>query len=106
MTRFLQLKVAAHNSKLGCGSLLFIGLLYLRLTAGIKLLQSFLNVILRTDLSHLLSFSFCFIKWVKVCFDLSTKAFYLYLNLCLAREFTYCHFRNSLRLPLSDVSFS
>ena len=31
--------------------------------------------------------------------------FYLYLNLCLAREFTYCHIRIAIRLALSDVSF-
>ena len=30
---------------------------------------------------------------------------YLYLNLCLAREFTYRHIRNVIRLALSDVSF-
>ena len=27
----------------------------------------------------------------------------MYLNLCLAREFTYCHIRNVNRLALSDV---
>ena len=31
--------------------------------------------------------------------------FYLYLKLCLAREFAYCHIRNVFRLALSDVSF-
>ena len=30
--------------------------------------------------------------------------FYLYLNLCLAREFTYRHIRNVIRLALLDVS--
>ena len=29
----------------------------------------------------------------------------LILKLCLAREFTYCHIRNVIRLALSDVSF-
>ena len=31
--------------------------------------------------------------------------FNLYLDLCLAHEFTYCHIRNVIRLALSDVSF-
>ena len=28
------------------------------------------------------------------CFPVLIFCFYLYLNLCLAREFTYCHIRN------------
>ena len=39
------------------------------------------------------------------CFPVLIFCFYLYLNLCLAREFTYCHIRNVIRLALSDVSF-
>ena len=52
-------------------------------------------------------FSFCFIKscFVHVLFPVLIFCFYLYLNLCLAREFTYCHNRNVFRLALSDVSF-
>ena len=51
--------------------------------------------------------------WVKVsldfcprrCFPVLILCFFLYSNLCSAREFTYCHFRNILRLSLSNVSF-
>ena len=39
------------------------------------------------------------------CFPVLIFCFYLYLNLCLACEFTYCHIRNVIRLALSDVSF-
>ena len=39
------------------------------------------------------------------CFPVLIFCFYLYLNLCLAREFTCCHIRNVIRLALSDVSF-
>ena len=50
----------------------------------------------KTDLSYLLSLVFVSLSLVFVhvlfsCFDL---LFYLYLKLCLAREFTYCHIRN------------
>ena len=39
------------------------------------------------------------------CFPVLIFCFYLNLNLCLAREFSYCHIRNVIRLELSDVSF-
>ena len=39
------------------------------------------------------------------CFPVFINWFYLYLKLCLAREFTYCHNRNIIRLALSVVSF-
>ena len=52
-------------------------------------------------------FSFCFIVLFlsTYCFPVLIFCFYLYLNLCLAREFGYCHIRNVNRLALSDVSF-
>ena len=52
-------------------------------------------------------FRFCFIVLFlsTYCFPVLIFCFYLYLNLCLAREFTYCHIRNVIRLALSDVSF-
>ena len=60
------------------------------------LLWSILRVIFKTHLFCLLSFVFVWLSLVFVhvlfsCFDL---LFYLYLKLCLAREFTYCHIRN------------
>ena len=69
--------------------------------------SSILKVIFKTDLSYLLSLVFDSLSLVFVpvlfsCFDL---LLYLYLNLCLAREFTCCHIRNVIRLALSDVSF-
>ena len=72
------------------------------------MLWSILKVIFKTDLSHLLSLVFASLSLVFVhvlfsCFD--PFFFYLYLNLSLAREFTYCHIRNVIRLALSDVSF-
>ena len=41
-------------------------------------------------------FRFCFIVLFlsTYCFPVLIFCFYLYLNLCLAREFTYCHIRN------------
>ena len=39
------------------------------------------------------------------CFPVLIFCFYLYLNLFVAREFTYCHIRNVIRLAFSDVSF-
>ena len=51
----------------------------------------------KTDLSDSFKFSFRFIKWVKVTLDfvhvgvlnaVLIYCFYLYLNLCLARELT------------------
>ena len=39
------------------------------------------------------------------CFPVLIFCFYLYLNLCLAREFAYRHITNVIRLALSDVSF-
>ena len=55
-----------------------------------------MKVIFTTDLPCLLSLVFVSLSLVFVhvlfsCFDL---LFYLYLKLCLAREFTYCHIRN------------
>ena len=40
------------------------------------------------------------------CFPVLIFLFLLVLEfICLAREFTYCHFRNVIRLALSDVIF-
>ena len=39
------------------------------------------------------------------CFPVLIFFFYLFLNLCLARKFTYCDIRNVIRLALLDVSF-
>ena len=39
------------------------------------------------------------------CFPVLIFCFYLHLNLCLARELTYWHISNVIRLALSDVSF-
>ena len=55
-----------------------------------------MKVIFKTDPSYLLSLVFVSLSLVFVhalfsCFDL---LFLLYLNLCLAREFAYCHIRN------------
>ena len=55
-------------------------------------------------------FRFCFIKTCfcpcTYCFPVLIFCFYLYLNLCLAREFTYCHNKNVIRFQaLSYVSF-
>ena len=66
-----------------------------------------MKVIFKTDPSYLLSLVFVSLSLVFVhalfsCFDL---LFLLYLNLCLAREFAYCHIRNVIRLAFSDVSF-
>ena len=71
------------------------------------LLRSILKVIFKTDLSYLLSLVFVSLSLVlsTYCFPVLIFCFYLYLNLCLAREFTYCHIRNVIRLALSDVSF-
>ena len=57
-------------------------------------------------LSYLLSLVFVSLSLVlsTYCFPVLIFCFYLYLNLCLAREFTYCHIRNVNRLALSDVS--
>ena len=65
-----------------------------------QLLWSILKAIFKKDLSYLLSLVFASLSLVFVhvlfsCFDLF---FYLYLNLCLAHEFTYCHIRNVIRL--------
>ena len=75
------------------------------------LLWSILTDIFRTDLFHLLSFVFISLSGSRLvlicphkCFPVLIFCFYLYLNLCQAREFTYCHFRNILRLSLSEVS--
>ena len=72
-----------------------------------KLLWSILKVIFKTDLSYLLSLVFVSLSLVlsMYCFPVLIFCFYLYLNLCLAREFTYCHIRNVFRLTLSDFSF-
>ena len=66
-----------------------------------------MKVIFNTDLSYLLSLVFVSLSLVlsMYCFPVLIFCFYLYLNLCLAREFTYCHIRNVIRLALSDVSF-
>ena len=71
-----------------------------------KLLWSILKVIFKTDPSFLL-ISFCIIEscFVHVLFPVLIFCFYLYFNSCLAREFTYCHIRNVIRLALSDVGF-
>ena len=66
-----------------------------------------MKVIFKTDPSYLLSLVFVSLSLVFVhalfsCFDL---LFLLYLNLCLASEFAYCHIRNVIRLAFSDVSF-
>ena len=65
-----------------------------------------MKVIFETDLSFKFSFGFIlslvFVHVLFSCFDL---LFLLYLKLCLASEFTYCHIRNVFRLALSDVSF-
>ena len=66
-----------------------------------------MKVIFKTDPSYLLSLVFVSLSLVFVhalfsCFDL---LFLLYLNLCLAREFAYCHIRNVIRLAFSGVSF-
>ena len=68
---------------------------------------SILKLIFKTDLSHLLCLVFVSLSLVlsTYCFPVLIFCFYLYLNLCLAREFTYCHIRNVIRLALSDVSF-
>ena len=39
------------------------------------------------------------------CFPVLIFFFYLFLNLCFVRKFTYCDIRNVIRLALSDVSF-
>ena len=72
------------------------------------MLGSILKVIFKTDLSYLLSLVFVSLSlvFVHVLFSGLIFCFYLYLNLCLAREFTYCHIRNVIRLAFSDVSFS
>ena len=64
-------------------------------------------MVFKTDLSYLLSLVFVSLSLVlsTYCFPVLIFCFYLYLNLCLAREFTYCHIRNVIRLSLSDVSF-
>ena len=56
------------------------------------------------DLSHLLTLVFVSLSGSRLvliyphkCFPVLIFRFYVYLNLCLAREFTYCHFRNILR---------
>ena len=41
---------------------------------------------------------------MRTCFPVLIFCFYLYLKLCLVREFTYFHIRNVIRLALSDVS--
>ena len=67
-----------------------------------------MKVIFKTDLSHLLSLVFVSLSLIFVhvlfsCFDL---LFLLVLEFMLiAREFTYCHIRNVIRLALSDVNF-
>ena len=48
-----------------------------------------------------LKFSFCFIKSCFLPRTVLIFCFYLYLNLCLAHEFTYCHIRNVIRLAMS-----
>ena len=77
------------------------------LSNRLKLLWSILKVIFKTDLSYLLSLVFVSLSLVLsvYCFPDVTFCFYLHLNLWLAGEFTYCHIRNVIRLPLSDVNF-
>ena len=72
-----------------------------------KLLWSILKVTFKTDLSYLLSLVSVSLSLVlsMYSFPVLIFCFYLYLNLCLAREFTYCHIRNVFRLTLSDFSF-
>ena len=64
------------------------------------LLWSILKDIFKTDLSYLLSLVFVSLVLFlsTYCFPVLIFCFYLYLNLCLAREFTYCHIRNVIRL--------
>ena len=52
---------------------------------------SILKVIFKTDPSHLLCLVFVSLSLVlsTYCFPVLIFCFYLYLNLCLAREFTY-----------------
>ena len=71
------------------------------------LLWSILKVILKTDLSYLLSLVLVSLSLFlsTYCFPALIFCFYLYLKLCLARKLTYCHIRNVIRLALSDVSF-
>ena len=66
-----------------------------------------MKVIFKTDLRYLLSLVFVSLSLVlsMYCFPVLIFCFYLYLNLCLAREFTYCHIRNVFRLTLSDFKF-
>ena len=58
--------------------------------------------IFKTDLSYLLSLVFDSLSLVlsTYCFPVLIFCFYLYLNLCFARECTYCHIRNVIRLAL------
>ena len=71
-----------------------------------NVLWSILKVIVKTDLSYLLSLVFVSLTFFLLanCFPSLFFCFYLYLNWCLARECTYCQFRNVFRLALSDVS--
>ena len=72
------------------------------------LLWSILKVTFKTDLSYLLSLVFVLLSLAFVhedSFPVLFFCFYLYLNSCSAREFTYCRIRNVIRLALSDVSF-
>ena len=66
-----------------------------------------MKVIFKTDLSKLLSLVFVSLSLVlsAYCFPVLIFCFYLYLNSCLAREFTCYHIRNVIRLALSDASF-
>ena len=62
-----------------------------------------MKVIFKTDLCYLLSLVFVSLSLVlfTYCFPALIFCFYLYLNLFLAREFTYCHIRNVNRLALN-----
>ena len=68
---------------------------------------SILKVIFKKVLSYLLSLVFVSLSLVLSthCFPVLIFCFYLYLNSCLAREFTYSHIRNVIPLALSEVSF-
>ena len=68
---------------------------------------SILKVIFEKVLSYLLSLVFVSLSLVLStrCFPVLIFCFYLYLNSCLAREFTYSHIRNVIPLALSEVSF-
>ena len=58
-----------------------------------KYVESYL---FKTDLPCLLSLVFVSLSlvFVHVLFSCFYLLFYLYLKLCLAREFSYCHIRN------------